>query len=78
MNIRRLALFAGAAVVIAGGLVYTLGIYPPASGRAGQGAIGERQVYRAQQPKDATVTPGTAPVAMQAATPQTSARVRCG
>lgn len=66
MNIRRLALFAGAAVVIAGGLVYTLGIYPPASARDGQGAIGQRQVYRAQQPNDATVTPGAAPVAMQA------------
>lgn len=65
MNTKKLALFAGAAVVIAGGLVYTLGIYPPGSGRDGQGAIGQRQVYRAEQPKDATVTPGTAPVAMQ-------------
>lgn len=66
MNIRKLALFGGAGVVIAGALVYTLGIFPPASSRNGQGAIGERQVYRAEQPKDATVTPGTAPVAIQA------------
>lgn len=70
MNIKKLALFAGATLVIAGALVYTLGIYPPASGRAGQGAIGERQVYRAEQPKDASVTPGTAPVAMQATAEQ--------
>lgn len=70
MNIKKLALFGGATVVIAGALVYTLGIYPPASGRAGQGAIGERQVYRAEQPKDASVTPDTAPVAMQATAEQ--------
>lgn len=66
MNTKRLALFGGAAVVIAGGLIYSLGIYPPTSARDGQGAIGERQVYRADQPKDATVTPGAAPVAEQA------------
>lgn len=70
MNTKRLALLGGATVVIAGGLIYSLGIYPPASARNGQGAIGERQVYRAEQPKDASVTPGTAPVAMQATAEQ--------
>jgi len=66
MNAKRLALFGGTAVVLAGGLIYSLGIYPPASGRDGQGAIGERKVYRAEQPSDASVTPGAAPVAMTA------------
>ena len=67
MNTKRVALFGGGAVaVIAAGLIYSLGIYPPSSARDGQGAIGERQVYRADQPKDATVTPGVAPVAEQA------------
>lgn len=70
MNTKRLAIFGGAALVVAGALVYSLGIYPPASGRNGQGAIGERQVYRAEQPKDASVTPGTAPVALQASAEQ--------
>ena len=66
MNAKRLALFGGTAVVLAGALIYSLGIYPPASGRDGQGAIGERKVYRAEQPSDASVTPGAAPVAMTA------------
>ena len=66
MNAKKLALFGGAAVVLAGGLIYSLGIYPPGSGRDGQGAIGERKVYRAEQPADASVTPGAAPVAMAA------------
>jgi hypothetical protein len=66
MNIKKLALFAGAAVVVAAGLVYSLGIYPARSTRDGQGAIGERQVYRADQPGDVAITPGEAPVAMAA------------
>jgi hypothetical protein len=66
MKTKRLVLFAGAAVIVAGGLIYSLGIYPPASSRDGQGAIGERQVYHADQPADASVTPGAAPVAMTA------------
>jgi hypothetical protein len=70
MNTKRLTIFGGAALVVAGALVYSLGIYPPGSGRNGQGAIGERQVYRAEQPKDASVTPGTAPVALQASADQ--------
>jgi len=66
MNRNKLLLFVGSAVVVAGGLIYVLGIYPPAAGRDGQGAIGERKVYRAEQPADAAVNPGAAPVAMQA------------
>lgn len=66
MNARKLALFGGSAVIIAGGLLYVLGVYPPASGRAGQGAIGQRNVYRAEQPKDASVNPDDAPVATEA------------
>jgi hypothetical protein len=66
MNTKKLALFAGVAAVVAGGLIYSLGIYPPASMRDGQGAIGKRDVYRADQPVDASVNPGAAPVAMQA------------
>src|SRR6516225_4069482 len=66
MNAKRLVLFGSVAVIVAGGLIYSLGIYPPASSRDGQGAIGERQVYRAEQPADASVTPGAAPVALTA------------
>src|SRR5258708_33524833 len=66
MNIKRLILFGGAAVVVAGGLVYVLGIFPPILSRHGQGAIGQREVYRAQQAADASVTPGAAPVALKA------------
>jgi hypothetical protein len=68
MNIRKLALFAGGAVIVAGGVIYSLGIYPPASWRNAHGAIGQREVYHADQPTDASVTPGDAPVAMQADT----------
>jgi hypothetical protein len=70
MNAKKLALFGGSAVIVAGGLLYALGVYPPASSRAGQGAIGQRQVYRAEQPADASVTPGAAPVAMEATAEQ--------
>jgi hypothetical protein len=66
MNTKKWVLFGGAAVIVAGVMVYSLGIYPPGSARNGQGAIGQRQVYRADQPADASVTPGAAPVAMQA------------
>ena len=65
MNTKKLALFAGTVIVVAGGLIYTLGIYPPASMRGGEGAIGKRDVYRAEQPADASVNPGAAPVATQ-------------
>ena len=54
MNVKKLALFAGAGVLVAGGLVYSLGIYPPASLLGGEGAIGKRDVYRADQPQDAS------------------------
>jgi hypothetical protein len=70
MNVKKLALFGASAVIVAGGLLYALGGYPPASGRAGQGAIGKRQVYRAEQPADASVTPGAAPVAIEATAEQ--------
>jgi hypothetical protein len=63
MNTKKLALFGASAVVLAGVLVYALGIYPPASGRDGRGAIGQRDVYRAEQPTDASVNPNDAPVA---------------
>jgi len=66
MNRNKLLLFVGSAVVVAGGLIYSLGIYPPSAARDGQGAIGERKVYRAELAADAAVTPGVAPVAMQA------------
>lgn len=63
MNVKKLIIFGSSAVVLAGALVYALGIYPPASGRDGRGAIGQRDVYRAEQPADASVNPGDAPVA---------------
>ena len=70
MRIKKVVLFAGVVVVVAAGLIYSLGIYPPASMRGGEGAIGKRDVYRAEQPTDASVTPGAAPVAMQATAEQ--------
>ena len=66
MNAKKLALFGASAVVLGGVLVYALGIFPPASGRDGQGTIGQRNVYRAAQPADATVDPNNAPVAANA------------
>jgi len=63
MNSKKLVLFGASAVVLAGVLVYALGIYPPASARDGRGAIGQRDVYRADQPADASVNPNAAPVA---------------
>jgi hypothetical protein len=63
MNTKKLVLFGTSAVVLAGILVYALGIYPPASGRDGRGAIGQRDVYRADQAADASVNPNDAPVA---------------
>lgn len=67
MNTKKLALFGASAVVLGAGLVYALGIFPPAAGRDGQGAIGQRTVYHAAQPADASVNPNNAPVA---ATPE--------
>src|SRR6185437_6897439 len=66
MNTKKLVLFGGAAVVVAGAVVYLLGVFPPGLSGMGLGAIGRRNVDRAEQPADATVTPGSAPVAMQA------------
>ena len=66
MNTKRLALFVGAALVAAVALVYLIWLYPPGSSRSGQGAIGNRNVYRAEQPADASVTSGAAPVVVQA------------
>lgn len=63
MNAKKLVLIGSSAVVLAGVLVYALGIYPPASGRDGRGAIGQRDVYHAAQPADASVNPNDAPVA---------------
>src|ERR1700761_3067509 len=63
MNTKKLAIFGASVVVLAGVLVYALGIYPPASGRDGRGAIGQRDVYHADQPADASVNPNDAPVA---------------
>jgi len=60
---KKLVLFSAGAVVIACGLIYVLGVYPPASTRDAQGAIGQREVYRDPQAHDAAVTPGSAPVA---------------
>ena len=75
MNAKKLALFGGSGVIVAGCLLYAFGIYPPSSGRAGQGAIGQRQVYRAEQPKDASVNPDAAPVAMAAITAKAANRL---
>ena len=61
-NAKKIVLFTGAAVMVAGSLVYILGVYPPAGSRDARGAIGQREVYRADQAKDAAVTPGEAPV----------------
>lgn len=66
MNTKKLVLFGASGLVLAGALVYALGIYPPSSSRDGQGAIGKRDVYRAPQPADANVNPDAAPVATQA------------
>src|SRR5437660_11505859 len=65
---KKILVFAGGAIIIAGALVYVLKIYPPISGRDGQGAIGQRQVYRDGQARDAAVTPGAAPVAAKTRT----------
>src|SRR5262249_3093718 len=59
---KKFVVFTAGAVVIAGALVYLLGVYPPASTRDAQGAIGQRAVYR-DASRDASVTPGAAPVA---------------
>jgi hypothetical protein len=60
---KKFVLFSAAAVVLAGGLIYFMGVYPPSSTRDAQGAIGQRQVYRDAQAHDSAVTPGSAPVA---------------
>ena len=66
MNAKKMAIFGASVVVLGGGLVYALGIFPPASSRDGRGTIGQRDVYRAEQPADANVNPGDAPVAATA------------
>ena len=72
---KKFVLFSAAAVVVAGGLVYVLGVYPPASTRDAQGAIGQRQVYRDPQAHDAAVTPGSAPVAASTLTTAQAKRI---
>ena len=72
---KKFVLFAAGAVVVAGGLVYVLGVYPPASTRDAQGVIGQRQVYRDPQAKDAAVTPGSAPVVVSTLTPAQTKRI---
>lgn len=73
---KKFVLFAAGAVVVAGGLVYILGVYPPASTRDAQGAIGQRQVYRDPQAHDAAVTPGSAPVAASTLTAAQTKRIQ--
>jgi hypothetical protein len=73
--VKKITVFAGIAVVMAGALVYVLGIYPPASGRDVQGAIGQRQVYREGQAADVAVTPGSAPVAAKTLTAAETKRI---
>jgi hypothetical protein len=65
MSTKKTVLFAGTAALVAGCLVYSLRTYPPAASRDAQGAIGQRQIYRADQAKDASVTPGEATVPAQ-------------
>jgi transcriptional regulatory protein LevR len=67
--------FGAGAVVVAGALIYALGVYPPASKREGQGAIGQRDVYRDPQAHDAAVTPGSAPVAASTLTAADTKRI---
>ena len=66
MNAKKLAIFGASVVILGGGLVYALGIFPPASSRDGRGTIGQRDVYRAEQPADANVNPADAPVTASA------------
>ena len=66
---KRLVGFGAGAVVIAAALIFALGVYPPASKREAQGAIGQRNVYRDPQVHDAAVTPGAAPVAASTLNP---------
>ena len=54
---KKFVLFSAGAVVVAGALIYVLGVYPPTSTRDAQGAIGQREVYRDPQARDAAVTP---------------------
>ena len=63
MNAKKVAIVGASVVVLGGVLVYALGIFPPASGRDGRGTIGQRDVYRAEQPTDASVNPNDAPLA---------------
>jgi hypothetical protein len=73
---KKFVLFSAAAVVIAGGLIYILGVYPPASTKDTQGAIGQREVYRDARAHDAAVTPGSAPVAASTLTPAQTKRIQ--
>jgi hypothetical protein len=73
---KKIGLFAGVAIVVAAALVYVLGIYPPVSGRDGQGVIGQRQVYREAQASDVAVTPGAAPVVAKTLTAAETKRIQ--
>lgn len=59
---KKIVIFAGIAVAAACGLYFS-GVYPAKTGPEAQGAIGQRDVYRAPQASDVAVAPGSAPVA---------------
>jgi hypothetical protein len=72
---KRFVWFSAGAIVIAGTLVYVLGVYPPASKREAPGAIGQREVYRDPPANDTAVTPGSAPVAASTLTAADTKRI---
>lgn len=59
---KKIIIFAGIAAAAACGLYFS-GVYPAKTGPETQGAIGQREVYRAPQANDSAVSPGSAPVA---------------
>jgi hypothetical protein len=64
MNTTKISLFAGAAVIVAGGLVWGLRMNPSASTSDGQGTIGAPESYKAEismafRAGTAQMTPGT-------------------
>ena len=65
MNTKKLVFFTGAAGVVAAAWYMCSALSTPRQPRR-EGAIGQRQVYRQDQAKDAAVNPGDAPVAAKA------------